>query len=83
MIPSLDFSRNAIKKRRQAAETPVRFQSMRKKSLLRFIITYQVAIVLRIGFKHSENILKTFCKHSAKVRAMEIKRWGGSLRTQR
>lgn len=63
MIPSLDFSRNAIKKRRQAAETPVRFQSMRKNnSSGSSVITYQVAIVLRSGFKHSENILQTQCK---------------------
>lgn len=60
MIPSLAFSRNAIKKRRQTAETPVRFQSMRKiHSWGPLVITHQVAIVLRIGFKHFENILKT------------------------
>lgn len=63
MIPSPAFSRNAIKKRRKATETPVRFQSMRKiHSSGPLVITHQVAIVLSIGFKHFENILKTQCK---------------------
>lgn len=63
MIPSLAFSRNAIKKRGQTTETPVKFQSMRKiHSSDPLVITHQAAIVLRIGFKHFENILKAQCK---------------------
>lgn len=63
MVPSLAFSRNVIKKRREAAETPLRFQSMRKiHSSGPSVITHQIAVVLSIGFKHLENSLKTQCK---------------------